>query len=228
MPTDPAMQTALARKHLVERLRGHTTSAHWLPEGLAPELDELRAEQLRLRSQIAAERDALRALTARFTQEDAEFAQALREAYRSGTADSPAKPPDDRRTPAEQRAAESGAATERLWAAAEVLADCGDTVIETVREHETEWLGDLRSQLTGVQEKRREAERLLAEARAEEFRAHRLGAWIQATADDLAMGRQPAPTVVPMPERFVLPQETLERPWHKVREWAAKSERVPA
>jgi hypothetical protein len=61
-------------------------------------LDELRAEHLRLRGQLVAEFKNLNDLAVRFRQEDDEYAAGLREAYRKG-----AQPPDDRRTPPEQR-----------------------------------------------------------------------------------------------------------------------------
>ena len=108
----------------------------------------------------------------------------------------------DGRTPGEQRQAERAAIEERLWAGVIVLAEVTDAVIELVREREDDWLADLRVRLEPAREKRREAERLLAEAKAEEWRIHRLGQWLQITSEDGAFGRQPAPDLESPPERF--------------------------
>jgi hypothetical protein len=67
------------------KLRGHSTSDLWLrlPEGLSwPELDEIRAEHLRVRGQVAAELAALSTLGARFRDEDQQHDQDLRQAQR--------------------------------------------------------------------------------------------------------------------------------------------------
>jgi hypothetical protein len=212
MPPDVA-----TRRAVTEKLHGHTTAASWLPEGIWPELDELRAEQLRLRAQVAAEVHALENLVRKFSREDSEHNKRLREAQRAGTVDSV----EDRRTPAEQRAAERGLIEERLWAGVHVFAEHAERIIETVREHEDEWLADLRSRLGPAQEKRHEAARLLAEAKAEEFRLYQLGGWLQTTADDQGFGRQPAPALGPIPEKVsrLVFQDKLERPWHKLRPW---------
>jgi hypothetical protein len=212
LPSDTKTRVAMA-----EHLRGYTTSERWLPEGLWPELDELRAEQLRLRDQVAADLDALHDLLTKFRLEDREHQERLLQAHRDGRPTSA----EDRRTPAGHRAAARTTIEERLWAGALVFAEHAEHVIDSVREHEDEWLVDLRSQLTGAEEKRREAERLLAEARAEEFHVQRLGQWVQATADDEAFGRQPAPTVQPVPRRFSPDalKGSLERPRHKAKPW---------
>lgn len=215
IPQPPDVAT---RRALDESLKGHTTSAAWLPEGLWPELDDLRSEQLRLRGQVASELEALRALKARFRKEDAEHEEGLLQAQRDGE---PASA-EDRRTSPEERAAERAAIEERLWAGVRVFAEHADRIIETVRHHETEWLADLRSRLTPAQEKRRRAQELVAEAKAEEWHLYRLGQWLQTTADDIAFGRQPAPEVAPVPQQLSadVVRESLERPWHKVRPWS--------
>jgi hypothetical protein len=208
----------VASHKAAERLYGHTTSPTWLPEGVWPELDALRDEQHRLRAQVAAELDSLDALEAQNRREDSHHAEALRQAHRDGTPDAV----NDERTPAEDRAAKKSAIEERLWAGVQVFAEHADRVIETLREKEDAWLGDLRSRLTPAQEKRRRAQELLAEARAEEFHLGNLGRWLQATSDDHAFGRQPAPPVGEVPEQ-VSPEvlrRGLERPWHEVRDWA--------
>jgi hypothetical protein len=212
LPPDPKARTVMT-----EQLRGYTTSDRWLPEGMWPALDELRTEQLRLRAQVAADLSALNDLATRFRVEDLEHQERLRQAYRGGIPGAV----EDTRTPSDQRAAGRAAAEEHVWAGAHVLAEHAERIIASVRDHEDDWLADLRSRLGVAVEKRREAERLLAEARAEEFRVHRMGQWVQATADDEAFGRQPAPAVEPVP-RSLSPdalKDSLERPWHRQREW---------
>jgi hypothetical protein len=68
-------------------------------------------------------------------------------------------------------------------------------------------------------DKRRAAERLLADAKAEEFSIYLLAKWVQTTADDYAFGRQPAPVPQAPPRGFGSEQlnRALERPWHKAR-----------
>lgn len=201
----------------LRRLQGHTTSPEWLPPGVWEALDELRGEQHRLRRQVADELHALEELAAKFRREDAQHAEALRQAQRDGTPTSPR----DERTPPAARAAERTAVEERLWAGVQVFAEHADRIIEAVRAHEDEWLADLRSRLTPAQEKRRRAQQLLAEAKAEEFQLHKLGQWVQKTADDEAFGRQPVPKVEPVPARVSAESfaGALERPWHKRRAW---------
>ncbi len=60
---------------------------------------------------------------------------------------------------------------------------------------------------------------MAAEAKAEEWRIHRLGQWLQAASEDGPLGRQPAPTVEPPPPQFnaELLRTSLERPWHRER-----------
>jgi hypothetical protein len=217
--TFPPAPASVRWGQLADRLRGHTTSVDWLPEGLWPELDSLRVEHQRLRGQVAAELDGLAALDSKNLREDAQHADALRQAHREGTPNSV----KDERTPTEERAAARAAIEERLWAGVQVLAEHADRIIEAFREHEDEWLGDLRSRRAAAEEKRHQAEQLLEQARAEEFRVHRLGQWLQAQSDDDPLyGRQPAPALTDVPEHVAAEayRDALERPWHKIRDWA--------
>ena len=201
-------------------LRGHSTAANWLPDGLWPELDQLRAEQLRVREQVVTELTAREALQARFRAEDKQHEERLRQAHREGRPDSV----EDRRTAVEQRQAERKAIEENLWAGVIVLAEVAEQVIELVREREDDWLAGLRVQLEPAREKRREAERLFAEAKAEEWQLHQLGQWLQITSEDGPLGRQPAP--LPSPPQFsadVL-RSSLEVPWHRERAWKGEGE----
>lgn len=214
LPRPPDVRTGLL---LVEKLQGHTSSPAWLPEGIWPELDELRDEQLARRRQIVTLLEARGALLAGFSAEDKEHTRALEQAARDGST-----PPGDGRTAADQRDREVAALDGRLWASIRILAELVDSTIEFIREREGELLADLRSWLGPAQEKRRQAAALLEEAKAEEFRLYRLGSWVQLTADDQSFGRQPAPTVVAPPAQVSadVVKDSLERPWHRRREWS--------
>jgi hypothetical protein len=209
----PQPPTREASRALESLRRGHSTSDLWLPEGLWPELDAIRAEQIRVRSQAAAELSALAALDERFGAEDRDHADKLRQAQRDG--DSGAI--DDRRTPPGQRQAERRAIEESLWAALEILAQIADAVPELASQHEDEWLADLRTRLVPKEEKVRELQQRLADAEAEAFNVHKLGLWLQQLSDDGAFGRQPYPTPEPPPKRFnpEMLERSLERPWHR-------------
>ena len=213
-PLPPPNEAAM--RAVREKLRGHATAANWLPEGLWPELDELRHEHLRVRHQVAGEVAALKALEDRFREEDRCYERGLQQAQREDRLEAV----EDRRTPSEKRRADQATIAERLWAGVIVLGETKDAVIELFREREDDWLADLRAQLEPAREKRREAERLLEEAKAEEWHLHQLGQWVQITADDGAFGAQPAPTPSPPPARFSaeVAASMLERPWHKRRE----------
>jgi hypothetical protein len=216
----PAPRLVKTRRAL-QRLYGHTTSDAWIPEGLWPELDELRPEHLRLRGQVADQLEALDALAKKHSAEDAAHSARLRQAHRDGTLGGVKDP----RTPSEERAAEREAIQTVLEAGIEVLAEFADRVVRTIRDHEEQFLGDLRGKAAAAQDKRREAQRLAAEATAEEFRVWRLGQWVLATSEDHAFGRQPAPEPVPAPRGWRMPASGLERPWHRSK---TPSQPVPA
>jgi hypothetical protein len=210
----PTVEAARAVRDL--RARPHSTSDVWLPEGLWDELDAVRAEHLRLRDQVASELTALEALDERVLREKREHDEKLRQATRTG--DDPGSV-EDRRTPPEQYEAERKAIEERLWAGIEVLAEVADLVPELAREHEDEWLADLRVRLVPAQEKVAELQRELARARREAFYVHKLGLWLQQVSDDSgAFARQPHPTSdEPVPAMFSeeLLARSLERPWYR-------------
>jgi hypothetical protein len=184
----PLARPDAAAARAAEKLKGHSTSADWLPQGLWPALDRLRAEHLRLRGQVADELAALAELNQDVRDEDAAHAERLREAHRAGRPDAV----DDLHTPEEERTARHAAIEQRLWDGVVVLSEATDAVIEAFREHEDEWLADLRRRLEGAQEKRREAQRLLAEAQADEFHVHMLGQWSRGPRTTARFGRQPA------------------------------------
>jgi hypothetical protein len=216
----PAPRLVKTRRAL-QRLYGHTTSDAWIPEGLWPELDELRPEHLRLRGQVADQLEALDALAKKYSAEDAAHSERLRQAHRDGTLAAVRDP----RTPPEKRAAEREAIQTVLEAGIEVLAEFADRVVQTIRDHEEQFLGDLRGHAAAAQDKRRQAQKLAAEAHAEEYRAWKLAQWVLATSDDQAFGRQPAPGRQRAPGNWRLPGSAFERPWHRAK---TPSQPVPA
>jgi hypothetical protein len=210
LPPPPNNEAAKA----VRRLGGHSTSESWLPEDTGwPELNELRAEQLRIRDQIVAELWSLETLLASFHEEDRAHDRELGQAHRDGDPMSV----EDCRTPKEQRLAERAEVEERLWNGVIVLAEVVEAVIEWVREHEEELLADRRSKLEPALEKEREANRLRAEARIEMWRLAQYGPYIRKLADDGPFGRQPAPAPAEPPAQFDADQarRMLKRPWHQ-------------
>jgi hypothetical protein len=116
-----------------------------------------------------------------------------------------------------------------LWSGVVVLGEVADQVIEVVRTYEDSWFTDLRCQLEPAREKRREAERLLEEAKSEEWLLHKMGQWIQLTSDDSAFRRQPHPSPSPPPAQFSteVAASVLERPWHVERPWKGEGEQPP-
>jgi hypothetical protein len=221
MPTlDLALHARVVRIQLHERLRGHVTSPNWLPDDW-PELADLREEQHRLVGQVTAAIDELKAVRRRFASEDRQYDDAMRAAQRAGRPDVGMEDP---RTPETERVAAIREAEAWLFAGAEILAECVDRCIATIREHEGIWLGGLRLRAAGVADRRRELEDELARLQNEEFTLVRRGHWLQATADDQGiLGRNPVPRPgEPTPARFPaeLVDTAFERPWHRLRDWS--------
>jgi hypothetical protein len=212
----PQPPDARTRVLLVERLGGHTTSEQWLPAGLWDELDRVRDRHVTVRSRVLAELRTLRGLESKFAKEDRDYDARLRDAHRTGDPGTV----KDKRTAVEKRTAQRDAVERRLWAGVTVLAEVADEAIALIREHEDEWLGDLRARLEGAQEKRREAERLVAAAKREEWLVARLGKWVMTAADDGPMGRQPTPPADVDPPANLSPhvvRAALSWPWHEPR-----------
>ena len=179
-----------------------------------------------MRDQVVAVLEVRAALLAKFEREDKEYAEALKTAARGGSS-----PPEDSRTPADQRDQERTVLDEHLWAQDRSHGRGADDAIELLRQREDQYLGDLRTRLAPAQEKRRQAEALLAQAKAEELRIHMLGRWLQAASDDDSFARQPAPMAdQPLPAQLsseVL-RDALKRPWWKKREWSGSTPEVAA
>jgi hypothetical protein len=209
-------QTGYTRTTLALRgaLRGHATSPSWIPQGLSPELDELRAKMLTLGDRVRADVDKLRSLRREFEAEDTAYQAKLEAAIRDGM-----EAPTDERTTEQDREEQLDAIHERIAAGVDILAEHADRIVAKIREQEDQLLSALRGQIVGAQDKRREAERLVAEAQALEWQLHRTGQWVLHTADDGPMGRQPAPAPAPMPASFnrELLKTSLTRPWARPR-----------
>jgi hypothetical protein len=207
LPAPPSRDAARAARSL----RGHSTSARWLPEGVHPELDAIRAEHLRVRGQVVAELTALGALSERFAAEDREHDLALRQAQRQGTPDVM----EDRRTSGDQRQAELEAIEERLWAGVVVLSEIVEQAIEWVREHEADLLAERRAELVSLVDDEREAREALGQARIKMWQLARFGPYLINLADDGAFGRQPVPAPAPPPAQFDAQRahRMLERHW---------------
>jgi hypothetical protein len=213
LPPPPTTEAARA----VRRLGGHSTSALWLPEGLHPELDELRAEHLRVRDQVVAELTALGALARRFDAEKQQHDNKLRQAQRDGRPEAV----EDNRTPLEQHQAERAAVEERLWAGVIVLAEVAEKVIGLVREHQHELLAERRSGVAALAEEERQALDAVAQARSKMWELAQYGPYIKNLADDGAFGRQPVPVRAQPPAQFDADRarRMLERHWSKPKPW---------
>ena len=144
----------------------------WLPLGSEwPELEDLATAHRRLlarRAEVIGERAAL---PRRFEQEDKEHREAMAASFAT---DGPAT---DERTPLEEREAATIAADEQLRAANTALDTFVREAVTLIEAHVAGWIGDLATRREGSADKRREAERLLAEARAEEVGVARLSEW---------------------------------------------------
>jgi hypothetical protein len=153
-------------------------SASWLPlESGWPGMDELGAEHRRLlaaRSDVSDERwQLLRG----FEAEDAAHSEAMTAGFR-GDADVTLP----KVTPQVDRQAAVGALNARLRAANDALDGFLADAIARIEEEAPAILGDLDSRREDAAEQRREAQRLLAEAEAQEARVWRLREWVTRNA----------------------------------------------
>lgn len=150
----------------------------WLPAASGwDELDALAAEHRQLlsrREEVGSQRFAL---LRRFEAEDEAHREAMTAAFRENTS---AELPEV--TPITERNALLAAANEQLRAANDALDGLAAEAIERIEAGAPEWLGDLANRREGAAEQRREAERILAEARAEEVAVARLEEWLRRNA----------------------------------------------
>jgi hypothetical protein len=211
----PAGRSVLENR-VAKRLPGHATSPRRLPEQQWPELDEQREQQEPLRRAAAAAIDELATLRRKFRREDAARDAELKRAALAGQT-----PPEDRRTAQVERERLANDATDRTCAIAAALADQIDTTIALVRQREEEWIGTLRERLMAAEADRREAERLLAQARIAEWGVHQLAAWVLSTSEDGPLGRQPGP-IPSLPPRDFQTAVTA-RPWWRAQDMATRA-----
>ncbi len=195
--------------------RGPFLSSTFLPhDDPFPGLADLRARHVRLRDELSDVLAELKQLDADHKAIDERYREALLAAVMTGDR----QPKDDRPSQAVRDSARR-ATEERALAIERALVRLQVELVEHFRAHETEWLDTLKQQLGPINAKRAEAERLLAEAAAEEWRLHALGRWVQRTADDGAIGVETAP--LPDDPPGVLGFNGLERPRHEAerRPW---------
>lgn len=151
------------------------TDPSWLPTDSGIEwLDDLGRDHRRLlaaQSSVISERAEL---VGRFEREDEERREALSASLRAGREADVTAP-----TPREQRSALIADVDERIRAVQEALAGFVRDAIRTFEERAPEWLAEIAALRDEATEKRREAQRLLAEADAEEARSWRLEQWVK-------------------------------------------------
>jgi hypothetical protein len=225
----PPLEEPQARKALRECLTGgQVTSPSWLPtQGpLAESLADLRSRHLdRLGSASAAVAE-WRRLSAAFEREDTQHVEALRQAVASRE-----ETPADTRTAEADRNDQLKALRERVEAEVVALAAVVEGIVAELREREDGLVAELAAELTPAAAKRREAERLLAEARAEEFSLTTTAKWLQRCADDNGgFAAQPAPSATAAPPAQwsgIAGHDPLARHWSELRPWNAAFEAEP-
>lgn len=221
LPAGLPMQAHLAAS---EHLRGHATAADWLPEGLSPVVDKLRARQLAQRGRLAEALDALSAFDSAMAAEDSAHEEALRDAQRAGPTRA-----ENKRTPLADRESARAELLAVIGAGVEVMAEVAQQVIAGMRQAEDGTLAGLRRQAGEADALRADARRKMAEADAVSWRLARLGQWTTATTDGGPFGAQPAPALSTPPPRVdpSTVRDALERPWHKLKPWNGKSPSAP-
>jgi hypothetical protein len=162
----------------------------WLPEGLFPELDELREEHLEHLNSHAGDR--ARELREEYEAEDAARAEALRVG-----GDVPAV------TPTAERQDALGEAEAEREAAVARFRDFIDRAVETLHRLEPEWREQFKQKTAEANRKREEAAALLAAAERETERVSRLELWLDRTISPRAgryVGAPDLEPLEPMPE----------------------------
>jgi hypothetical protein len=189
------------------RLGSYLTSPRWLPAGWWPELDEAREEHRRLCSRLAEQLDQVKRLGRVHKAEDVNYAARLKAAARTAQA-----APEDDRTPPAEREHQVNAALDQMWSLAAALADVCDETIALIAAREPDWINDLGQRRLEAEHARREADRLLQEARIAEWGVHQVASWVLATSEGRESFRgQPVPPPQPPPDQFE--RAILSRPW---------------
>jgi hypothetical protein len=104
------------------------------------------------------------------------------------------------------------------------FAELVERAIETIREHEDEWLAELRDERVPlVENKRREAQRLVAEARTDEWLLDRVARWIRGTADDVGFAPVTPERAGEPPDNWQPDPWTLRRHFSELKPWNQRS-----
>lgn len=143
-----------------------------LPEGINDELDELRAEHLRLLEARAEARGQGRALADRFEAEDEARKAALAADLAGEEAEVPAVTPE-----AERRAALAPVQA-RFDAVNQALAEHGEAILATAESRREAWLADLAAVAAEDRARAEEALAVLAEVERNAVERERVAAWI--------------------------------------------------
>jgi hypothetical protein len=115
LPGDPPSREAAIA---VAELRGFALSPDWLPEGLSPAIDQVRARHVRLVGEAQGCLDLIGAVRRQANAEARTHDRAVRQAIRDG-----AEPPEDERTPPHELHARIAEAEQKFWATIVVLAE---------------------------------------------------------------------------------------------------------
>ena len=167
----------------------------WLPPGGAgwPVLADLGERHRGLLARQAKLYGERRELEEQFEREDKEHRAAMAASFATD------EPSEHELTPPAERQAALTALSEQLRGASDAIDTFLRETVAVIEEHVTAWTGDLTNRREGAADKRREAERLLAEARAEEVGVARLEQWLLRNAG--VHERRPFRTIPSM--RFV-------------------------
>lgn len=175
------------------KIRTLRERSDWLPSGLWPELDELRAEHGEWLEAVREAGNEQIRLREQFKDED----EALNRAVAAGTEPPEVTPGAERDATLKMAVAKSKAERDRLG---EFLA----RALETIADKEPEWRNDLARLDIEAEAKREEARRLLADADRKAGEVLRTRRWVQRTAKE-------ARTIAPNPQNF-LPHDAMPVP----------------
>lgn len=157
------------------------SNREWLPEGTEiAELDELRAEHVRLYEAAGEIGRALDELRRRHEAEDAAYAGALKAQARGQGVELPEV------TPPEERAAELAPLEAKARASTEVREEFTQRAVATIVERFEEWAAELDEHECEAEFQVEKARRALAEAEAQVGASVKLRRWLERTA-----GRHP-------------------------------------
>jgi hypothetical protein len=164
---------AQARGEILVRENPAIRKPNWLPEGLWPELDELRERHVQLLADSSSTGSRKDQLTKKYERED----EAQMQALQAGE-----DPPPS--TPMDQRQSELHDAKLAADAAHIAFCEAVSEMVAKVREKRRDWNNTFTRLETEAREKREEMARLQKEAEQKEWDANRLRLWLSRTAED--------------------------------------------